>query len=103
MLERGRSLSTAMLPVFLLGTTVFFALSLLRTHLSHSLTISESSDRIARLEVELAKLRDKERRGRIRERKERERILPLVVERVLQRVGAMGADTEHEEVEVHTV
>lgn len=36
---------------------------------------------------------------RIREKRERERMLPLVVERVLQRVGVVGEDEVEKEEE----
>lgn len=88
-----------MLPVFLLSTTVFLSLSLVRTHLSHSLSLSESTERIAELEEQLAKVRKDQKKIRERERRERERILPLVVERVLQRVGAMSQGDEDVEVQ----
>ncbi len=91
----------AMLPVFLLSTTVFLALSLIRTHLSHSKSLSESSERIAELENQLAKVRRDRRIQLAKERKERERILPMVVERVLQRVGAMRQGDEEAIEEEH--
>ena len=39
-------------------------------------------------------MRREQRRAKLREKRERERILPIVVERVLQRVGAMRGDEE---------
>lgn len=86
-----------MVPILLLSSTIFLSLTLLRTHLSHSLSLAESSARIAELEVQLDQMRRRQLRLREKERKERERILPLVVERVLQKVGAMSE--EEEEVE----
>jgi hypothetical protein len=86
-----------MVPILLLSSTIFLSLTLLRTHLSHSLSLSESNARIAELETLLEQLRKRQARQRERERRERERILPMVVERVLQRVGAMSE--EEEEVE----
>jgi len=91
-----------MIPIVLISSTIFLSLSLLRTHLSHNLSLSESSARIADLETQLATVRLAQRKQLERERKERERILPLVVERVLQRVGAMTGEVEEgskEEVE----
>ncbi|KAL7424315.1 hypothetical protein Q5752_001905 [Cryptotrichosporon argae] len=92
-----REIVPAMLPIFLLSTTIFLSLSLLRTHLSHARSLSESAERIAALEAELARARDARHRQRERERRERERILPLVVERVLQRVGAMSSVEDEDE------
>lgn len=86
-----------MIPILLISTTVFLSLSLVRTHLSHSLSLQQSSERIALLEEELLQLRRDQRRQIARERRERERILPMVVERVLQRVGVRGEDLEEEE------
>lgn len=86
-----------MIPILLLSTTLFLSLSLLRTHLSHSLDLTESNARIAELEAELDRLRRDRQRLRERERRERERIVPIVVGRVLQRVGAMKKDEEEEE------
>lgn len=86
-----------MVPILLLSTTLFLGLSLLRTHLSHNLSLTESNTRIAELEAELDRLRRDRHRLRERERKERERIVPIVVGRVLQRVGAMKKDQEEEE------
>ena len=86
-----------MVPILLLSSTIFLSLTLLRTHLSHSLSLSESSARIAELETQLEGLRRRQARQREKDRKERERILPLVVERVLQKVGAMSEEEEDEE------
>ena len=86
-----------MVPIILLSSTIFLSLTLLRTHLSHNLSLCESSARIAELESQLDRMRRNQRRAADRERKERERILPLVVERVLQRVGAMAEEDEGEE------
>ncbi|KAL1413809.1 hypothetical protein Q8F55_001593 [Vanrija albida] len=91
-----REIFPAMIPIFVLSTTIFLALSLVRTHLSHSRSLAESSERIAQLEAQLARLRAESKRRQERERRERERILPIVVERVLQRVGAMGPEEEIE-------
>jgi DNA-binding protein H-NS len=86
-----------MIPILLLSTTIFLSLTLLRTHLSHNLTLSESATKITELETQLARMRQQQRRARERERKERERILPIVVERVLQKVGAMSEELQEEE------
>ena len=88
-----------MIPILLVSTTLFLALSLLRTHLSHSLSLAQSSDRIAHLEDQLARMRFEQRRARLRDKRERERILPIVVERVLQRVGAMTGEDEKEKAD----
>lgn len=88
-----------MIPILLLSSTIFLSLTLVRTHLSHSLSLTESSARIAELETQLDTLRKRQARQRERDRKERERILPLVVERVLQKVGAMSEEEEEEEAE----
>lgn len=85
-----------MVPILLISTTIFLSLSLTRTHLSHALSLQESTDRIALLEEELAQLRKDQRRQLARERRERERILPMVVARVLQRVGVRGEEDEEE-------
>ncbi|RSH79548.1 hypothetical protein EHS25_007979 [Saitozyma podzolica] len=60
--------------------------------------LEESSARIAELEGELDRVKRQQRRAIERERKQRERILPIVVEKVLQKVGAMQG-SEHEEDE----
>lgn len=88
-----------MVPIFLLSTAIFMSLSLLRTHLSHNRSLAESDDRIVALEAQLARLRGEAKRRQERERKERERILPLVVQSVLERVGALQPDVEEEVVE----
>ena len=94
-----------MVPIFLISSTVFLALSLLRSYLSYSLSLSESAARISDLEAQLERMRRDQRRAIEREKRERERILPLVVERVLQRVGAMSEeeDEDEEEPQVHVV
>lgn len=91
----------AMIPIILLSTTLFLSLSLARTHLSHTLSLAQSTERIAQLEDQLSRMRLDQRRARVKEKRERERILPIVVERVLMRVGAMskGVDREGEEEE----
>ncbi|WVQ76516.1 hypothetical protein IAR50_006186 [Cryptococcus sp. DSM 104548] len=94
-----REIVPAMLPIFVLSTTIFLSLSLLRTYLSHSYSLAESEIRISELEAELQELRREQRRQRWREKRERERMLPLVVERVLQRVGVVGGEEEEEEVQ----
>jgi len=83
-----------MVPILLLSSTIFLSLTLLRTHLSHSHSLAESSTRIAELENQLDSLRKRQVRQREKDRKERERILPMVVERVLQKVGAMSEEEE---------
>lgn len=93
----GANRTAAMIPILLLSTTIFLSLTLLRTHLSHNLTLSESATKITELETQLARMRQQQRRARERERKERERILPIVVERVLQKVGAMSEELQEEE------
>ncbi|RSH93798.1 hypothetical protein EHS25_006446 [Saitozyma podzolica] len=93
-----REIVPAMVPILLLSTTIFLSLSLLRTHLSHAKSLEESSARIAELEGELDRVKRQQRRAIERERKQRERILPIVVEKVLQKVGAMQG-SEHEEDE----
>lgn len=90
-----------MVPILLLSTTIFLSLSFLRTHLSHAKSLEESSARIAELEGELDRVKRQQRRAIERERKQRERILPIVVEKVLQKVGAMqGSEHEEEEEDV---
>ncbi|BEJ02427.1 hypothetical protein CcaverHIS631_0702220 [Cutaneotrichosporon cavernicola] len=93
----GELFPGAMMPIFLLATAIFLSLSLLRTHLSNNRALVESAERIQQLEIQLARLRAEAKRRQERARRERERILPIVVERVLQRVGAMNPE---EEVEV---
>lgn len=87
-----------MIPIFVMSTGIFLALSLARTYLSNAKSLEESNERIAQLEIQLARLRAEAKRRQERERRERERILPFVVERVLQRVGAMGPEEEEEEI-----
>ncbi|WVQ99039.1 hypothetical protein IAU59_006171 [Kwoniella sp. CBS 9459] len=94
-----REIVPAMVPIFLISTTLFLSLSLIRTHLSHSKSLSESTTKIEELEAQLAQLRLEQRRARVREKRERERILPLVVERVLQRVGVVGGEEEGSEAD----
>ena len=89
-----------MLPIIFLSSTIFLTLTLVRTHLSHSLVLEESSAKIEQLELQLAQLRREQRIHREREKRERERMLPLVVGRVLQKVGVIGEDVEAEEDEV---
>lgn len=88
-----------MIPIFVLSTAIFLALSLIRTHLSHNKSLEESRERIDFLETQLAKAKLELKRRQERERRERERMLPLVVERVLQRVGAMEVEEEPVEEE----
>ncbi|ADV19307.1 hypothetical protein I315_03133 [Cryptococcus gattii Ru294] len=94
-----REIVPAMIPIFVISTTIFLSLSLLRTYLSHSKSLAESETHIALLETQLAQLRLEQKKMRIREKRERERMLPLVVERVLQRVGVVGEDEEEKEEE----
>lgn len=74
------------------------SLSLLRTHLSHNRSLAESDERIVALEAQLARLRSEAKRRQERAQRERDRILPLVVQSVLQRVGAMRPEEEDKEV-----
>lgn len=92
-----------MIPIFVLSTAIFLALSLIRTHLSHNKSLEESREKIEQLESQLARTRLELKRRQERERRERERMLPLVVERVLQRVGAMEVEQEEPEVEEEDV
>ncbi|OWZ56779.1 hypothetical protein C356_01481 [Cryptococcus neoformans c45] len=94
-----REIVPAMVPIFVISTTIFLSLSLLRTYLSHSKSLAESEAHIALLETQLAQLRLEQKKMRIREKRERERMLPLVVERVLQRVGVVGEDEVEKEEE----
>ncbi|KAK8869506.1 hypothetical protein IAR55_000071 [Kwoniella newhampshirensis] len=94
-----REIVPAMLPIFLISTTLFLSLSLLRTYLSHSRSLTEAESRISELEDKLAKYRVERRRARLREKRERERILPLVVEKVLQKVGVVGGEEDEGVVE----
>lgn len=52
----------ATLPVLFLGTGIFFTLTLIQTHLSHSKSLEESERRISALEDELGELRRDQRR-----------------------------------------
>lgn len=52
----------ATLPVLFLGTGIFFTLTLIQTHLSHSKSLEESERRISALEEELGELRRDQRR-----------------------------------------
>lgn len=88
-----------MVPPLLLSFTLFLLLSLLRTHLSHERSLADSTARIEQLELELDRLARDARRTRDRERRERERILPIVVGKVLKRVGVLGGEMEGEEHE----
>lgn len=90
-----------MLPILLLSTTLFLLLALSRTHLSSERRLAESQSEISALERQLSDLRQDARRRLEKERKERERMLPLVVERVLTKVGAMrGGEAEEAEEEI---
>ncbi|WWC60771.1 uncharacterized protein I303_103347 [Kwoniella dejecticola CBS 10117] len=89
-----REIVPAMIPIFLISTTLFLSLSLVRTHLSHSKSLAESNVKIAELEAQLTQMRVEQKKQLLREKRERERILPLVVERVLQRVGVVGGEEE---------
>jgi hypothetical protein len=89
-----------MIPILLLSTTLFLLLSLLRTHLSSERSLSISQAQIRDLEAQLESLQREAKRRLEREKRERERMLPLVVERVLTRVGAMRGQEEEEGEEV---
>ena len=52
----------ATFPVILLGTGIFFTLTLLQTHLSHSRSLEDSAARITALEDELRELRESQKR-----------------------------------------
>jgi hypothetical protein len=84
----------AMIPPLLLSMTLFLLLSLIRTHLSHERSLEDSTVRIEQLELELDRLARDARRGREREKRERERILPIVVGKVLKRVGVLASQGE---------
>lgn len=86
-----------MIPILLLSTAIFLALSLTRTHLSGHRELAEKSERVALLEAQVARMRTEAKRRQEREQRERERILPIVVERVLQHVGAMEPEAVEEE------
>lgn len=88
-----------MVPVVLISTTVFLALQLLQTHLSHSLSLSESSERIEHLESQLASLVKEQRRER---KRMQERWLPEVVDRVLEKVGAKADEAKSAAASVAT-
>ncbi|KAI9637830.1 uncharacterized protein MKK02DRAFT_42203 [Dioszegia hungarica] len=92
-----REIVPAMVPILLLSTTLFLLLALSRTHLSSERTLSDSQSQIAALERQLHDLRQDAKRRLEKERKERERMLPLVVERVLTKVGAMRGGVEEDE------
>ncbi|WWC89705.1 uncharacterized protein L201_004630 [Kwoniella dendrophila CBS 6074] len=85
-----REIVPAMIPIFLISTTLFLGLSLIRTHLSHSKLLGESQKQIEELELKLKLIKFEQKKQILREKKERERILPLIVEKVLQRVGVVG-------------
>lgn len=89
----------AMLPILLLSTTLFLLLSLSRTHLSSERRLAESQSQITALETQLSDLRQDAKRRLAKEVKERERMLPLVVERVLTKVGAMRSGEAEENLE----
>ncbi|GHJ85884.1 hypothetical protein NliqN6_2286 [Naganishia liquefaciens] len=57
-----REIVPATLPVILLGTGIFFTLTLLQTHLSHSRSLEDSAARITALEDELRELRESQKR-----------------------------------------
>jgi hypothetical protein len=86
-----------MIPPLLLSLTIFLSLSLLRLHLSHQLSLSEQSAQINLLEQELERLRTQAVRRGEREKRERERMLPVVVGKVLQRVGVLNRERDEEE------
>ncbi|WWC69132.1 uncharacterized protein I206_103068 [Kwoniella pini CBS 10737] len=92
-----REIVPAMIPIFLISTTLFLSLSLIRLHLSHSKLLIESNEKIQELEIKLTKLKFEQKKQILREKKERERILPLIVERVLQRVGVVNVEEEEKE------
>jgi len=89
-----------MIPPLLLSLTIFLSLSLLRLHLSHQLSLSEQHAQIELLEAELERLRNQAVRRGEREKRERERMLPVVVGKVLQRVGVLNRERDDEEEEV---
>jgi len=88
-----------MIPPLLLSLTIFLSLSLLRLHLSHQLSLSEQAAQIELLEQELERLRTQAIRRGEREKRERERMLPVVVGKVLQRVGVLNREREEDEEE----
>lgn len=83
-----------MIPIFLLSTAIYLTLCAAQKHLSGLRELEEKTERVALLEAEVARMRVDAKRREERERRERERILPIVVERVLQHVGAMEPETE---------
>lgn len=85
-----------MISPLLISLTIFLSLSLLRLHLSHQLSLSEQQAQIKLLEQELERLRRDGVRRSERERRERERLLPVVVGKVLQRVGVIAGEDEDE-------
>lgn len=87
----------AMIPPLLLSLTIFLSLSLLRLHLSHQLSLSEQQAQIELLERELERLRRDTIRRAEREKRERERMLPVLVGKVLARVGVMAGDKDVDE------
>lgn len=88
-----------MIPILILSTAVFLVLSAIRTHLSGYRELAEKSERLAILENQVARMRAEVKRRQERERREREKILPIVVERVLQHVGALEPEAEEVEEE----
>lgn len=88
-----------MIPIALVATTVYLSLTLLQTHLSHSLSLSESSERIEHLETQLASLVKEQRRER---KRMQERWLPEVVDRVLEKVGARAEEAKETAAHVAT-
>jgi hypothetical protein len=86
-----------MIPPLLLSLTIFLSLSLLRLHLSHQLSLSEQNTQIELLEQELERLRNQVVKRGEREKRERERMLPVLVGKVLQRVGVLNREAEDEE------
>lgn len=88
-----------MIPPLLLSLTIFLSLSLFRLHLSHQLSISEQQTQIDMLEQELDRLRNQAIRRADREKRERERMLPVVVGKVLQRVGVLNREMDEDEEE----
>ncbi|RXK35836.1 hypothetical protein M231_06884 [Tremella mesenterica] len=82
-----REIVPAMLPVLLLASTIFLSLSLFQAHLSSQKSSRETSEIISILEAQIEKLRVERKERREKERKERERVIPFIVERVLNKVG----------------
>ncbi|EIW66353.1 hypothetical protein TREMEDRAFT_65631 [Tremella mesenterica DSM 1558] len=81
-----REIVPAMLPVLLLASTIFLSLSLFQAHLSSQKSSRETSEIISILEAQIEKLRVERKERREKERKERERVIPFIVERVLNKV-----------------